>query len=343
MRWTIAAAALLPQVLPASPTEFSTGDQRNEIHDANDAIDYKNKNMNKNFDFHDSPSGRATLVGLQQQALKLPIAMAERSDMHSDGILRNSIFNQDWDHDDDDLIKECDPLSDDADIGILSCGEGRYCQANEDFKLGGICSATAVSRDLSIQGVQSSDFTCTGTTSTSQCDCSNFNSSTLSGPISCEYKPYECFGCPTYCLSAKKTATFATGKKLEAVTYCVFFKIPYHVKYCYYYMSASSPICVMSINDVNCSSCSKTYFDCTNIPKGMKGNSNTSSPLRILEAMNTKNPKATCSPGKAPSMAPYASSPNPKPKSGTSDQRLGKVSMILACLGSVLLTQFQLG
>lgn len=36
-------------------------------------------------------------------------------------------------------IKDCDPSSDDPDVGVLSCGQGHFCLAKEDSVLGGIC------------------------------------------------------------------------------------------------------------------------------------------------------------------------------------------------------------
>ena len=50
---------------------------------------------------------------------------------------RNAVLHNEGNSEKD--VVPCDPTSSDPDIGILSCGMGKYCSESADYDVGGVC------------------------------------------------------------------------------------------------------------------------------------------------------------------------------------------------------------
>jgi hypothetical protein len=120
MKFTI-AAGILTQVLPAisekSPSRLLANRVTNDHHDDHLALSRALKSI--------LPRGGSETIGYQ-------------SSQPLDGVLKNVPFTN--------MIKACDPSSNDPDIGILSCNPGYECVFDQASTLGGFC--TSISRDL---------------------------------------------------------------------------------------------------------------------------------------------------------------------------------------------------
>ena len=133
------------------------------------------------------------------------------------GILRNikkRSTQREHEHEKNDKnARLCNPSSDDADVGLLSCGFNHYCAESQDSYLGGICSKTVDSSmgrrlqdsDVSVFGTVDLQEFCdpsSPTVGTYSCDCTNFDLSTGSGYIGCVLSEGYCFEeCPQVCAS----------------------------------------------------------------------------------------------------------------------------------------------
>ena len=198
------------------------------------------------------------------------------------GILKNELARQ------SEATAECNPSSTDPDTGILSCGAGYNCVATSlHSRLGGVCMPGARGRKLMYQ----SYLPCTPNSSfPMECDCSNFNATSFTGRLQCSSGfPYACLAGTDYCYSYNATYIF---QNLSAVstTVCHDFKKPYAVNICYQASFGVNASTTLEVNGTNCISyvtdfctgCSS--FDCTNIPKGVAGDScNGSFPLPIVK------------------------------------------------------------
>ena len=167
-------------------------------------------------------------------------------------------------------VKECDPMSEDPDVGILSCGSDLHCYETADSKLGGVCLPIAHARKLSASGSVTLS-SCTNTTG-------NLNVTNFTGSISCDVQSYQC-PCSDYCFSSTATFRFLSGTD-QSNTVCLYFKKPYAANVCYSYIF-STKACAYSINGTDCTSCvPSSSFDCTNVPKGSKGSQRTTPKLQ---------------------------------------------------------------
>ena len=222
--------------------------------------------------------------------------------MDSNLLKNKKLYNE------DEPIKECDPKSEDPDVGILSCGASRYCRESKLSKLGGFCTPISAARALSGSISMSSRF-CSNVSRHYNCNCTNFDQTSKSGVITCTY-PFRCVGCSDYCFSGNLTATFAAGGNISTMYICDNITNPYEVNTCalFNYTDLS---CVYTVNGVACNKCNRTYFDCTNIPHGLKGTNGKSYPLPILNELNATDYNATCAPSNAPSMPLHGNASGP--------------------------------
>ena len=193
---------------------------------------------------------------------------AVRSD---DPVLRNSVFRK----------KECNPTSTDPDIGVLSCGQGRYCQESVQHGLGGVCAGketAEVHRDLQAgsggEFLQSFCNPLSDIYGVYDCDCSEFDVATGQGDIQCSTFDSYCFDPGnTTCATSSFFADFMEDDTYS-VTFCYDFLLPYYERVCYnvdYFDST----CTLEFNNVTCASCTVQNdtlangyycldFDCSN-------------------------------------------------------------------------------
>ena len=287
MRWTIAATSILAQVLPASTRETSIAANQQIIGRDNVQLRASLSRPLENTNLHAHQMKR-------MNRLSKLVEKPQTSGGDATGsLLQNKVSAQQL------ALKECDPTSEDADVGILSCDPGQYCKSHSDSSLGGVCAAVA--RKMASKGPCSANYPY-------KCDCSNVNSVTYSGQAVCEDIPYICYpGCSDYCVSLNVTITLTQGKK---VLYegCYNFTRPYPAIFCYTY-DPSSYNCVYSINGVNCRSCTSTHFDCTNIPNGTKGTVGKAFPIPIMTGYVAVDTNKTCAPTTTPTVSPQTSLP----------------------------------
>ena len=167
--------------------------------------------------------------------------------------------------------KECLLTSHDVDVGILSCGEGRYCQESAESKLGGLCSDIR-RKAITLSNLTHCDSSCTCTASTKS----------PSGYIRCPYIPTyakNASGC-VYCGNARVCATSMVLETYAnsiqtAYQVCYYITQPYKKTVCVYQNSSTGigtgKSCTYKINNATCNSCNRSSnVDCTNIG-GMKG------------------------------------------------------------------------
>ena len=287
----LVAATLLSQALPAAPKDSTT------TVDIHNVVSSESKIISDRF-LGVQRGSRIMQSMLENLAAGQSATIVRQSRMDTASVLRNK-------HDinfEDLSAKECDPTSDDPDIGILSCGVGQFCETRHDTLLGGRCSSTTtIERDLAYSNPLSG-IPCSPTFAL-QCTCPNFNLTTLSGSFQCIYQLYSCIGCGAYCYAVNVTATeeFKIVKKLQ---FCYIFKKPYQIEFCYTgYFPTTSGLCKYTINGVDCNSCSKNSFDCTNVPNGSAATTrNGAFPLPIMKGLNhTLTVNATCAPGNSTS------------------------------------------
>ena len=190
-------------------------------------------------------------------------------------------------------------MSEDPDVGILSCGEGRYCAEDKTSQLGGVCSTISTSRKL----VASYASRYCNVTDSPYCNCSNFDKSIETGVITCFY-PHLCGGCPEYCLMYNMTMMISHSNLTSLIQHYNF-QSPSEVNVSYYYTDTNAS-CLYIIDGNECNFCNTTYFDCTNIPSGLKApNTMWNHALSILNTFHTVYGNETCAPGNTSTMTPY--------------------------------------
>lgn len=141
------------------------------------------------------------------------------------GILKNEPIESG----DETNIEECDPSV--FDVGVLSCGLGRYCAASTESSLGGVCkndpetsssssSSTItmkyVDRDLQDRNILDdvSDF-CFGTTVGLTCDTCQLDAALFTGQINCTYAE-TCYNLGGLCPEETDMVTFCDQSTVEA-------------------------------------------------------------------------------------------------------------------------------
>ena len=339
MRFATAAAVFIPPVLPNSIKGVSASgtDLKSHLHESSVVVGNGNPLV-------DSVDGQIQRNPILKRRYERNSISTYPMPTATDATLKNEIA-------DHFSMKECDPSSEDPDVGILSCGTSNYCQPIAESKLGGIC--TAVSRNLAKKGgYYNYNYICYSS-NPRFCDCSQFDNATRTGKANCYSINYTCpVGCSDICVSENTTVTFQNGTIL-LYHGCYYFTKPYKVTFCYWYYPAS-PDCVYKINGVACNKCNSTYFDCTNIPNGTAGIVNKTStkhlPLPIMLDYVTINPNSTCAPtmkpAKAPSTSPVASPTTAPHKSAAAlpMKKQGPTNGLwISVLGGILLAPFLFG
>jgi hypothetical protein len=156
---------------------------------------------------------------------------------------------------------ECDPTASDADVGILSCGLGKYCMEVEDSGLGGLCvEAADVERDLQVSEPAIGDY-CDPLSpryGAYTCDCTNFDVASGTGSFECLFDEEYCVD-PAYsiCAIVVGAADVAMDGSYVASTCYDFFK-PYDQSTCFEYSSTGT--CAIDFNGMQCNSCERVDF-----------------------------------------------------------------------------------
>jgi hypothetical protein len=175
---------------------------------------------------------------------------------------------------------ECDSVSDsDVDIGVLACGLGYYCQESEDSKLGGICvaSATPMALDRNLQAGAFQAYC----DSSFLCNCDNYDSTTVSGLVTCGPIYYCQDDCdPRLCSAASSNIRVYGPDNFTSFGCFEFIGGPYAVRSCF-----GSSLTAIYIDDVKCDYAARLpdlnagegeycyTFDCTNTVKNEAGSS----------------------------------------------------------------------
>ena len=296
MRLTVASTLLLSQSLPGSSASGFTGVELNSV---------------------TADSSRNVFRTITQDGPQLPTRRTDLPGLITNLDRTTLLKNKPSIRKEDSLLKECNPNSEDPDVGILSCGDRQFCEESPNSKLGGVCYTIVATRELSSSQRNTSYFCNNTHQQYLHCDCTNLNETTNAGTITCAH-PYHCNGCPPYCSSYNLQVAFSSAENASIGVACLYLMTPYAVKVCYSYAYGTGA-CVYAINGVDCQFCNSTYFDCTNIPHGLKGtNTYSSYALPILRAFHGLNPNTTCPPQNAPSRPPTAISPTTMPTHATS-------------------------
>jgi hypothetical protein len=186
---------------------------------------------------------------------------------------------------------ECNPESGDADVGVLSCGVGRYCVESDESTMGGLCVASTAEEEEEDRVLQAEQFNlfdglyrvfCDPTAPYSaDCNCTGIDSEAYTLEVSCSRAE----NCTQYISICGENTTSCinygfnfnlSGPGMYVVDRCFEDRLPYYQKTCYHILSYGSGVaegCVISVNDDDCFSCAidttagggNCYqFDCTN-------------------------------------------------------------------------------
>ncbi|KAG7341809.1 hypothetical protein IV203_006901 [Nitzschia inconspicua] len=199
------------------------------------------------------------------------------------GVLRNS---------DDptapEALKECDPSTISADLGILSCGVNQYCAESRQSSLGGVCvpngniadsrtlqSTTFTSSSLLVTTIQQRrdhDYLLKVLSEacgqTNYCDCTGFDITSFTGIVECTKMEEYCSQSVNYCgedveLCYSLHLTLeASGRDQYSYTKCMTYTSPYQQRVCTSYSTADPSACVVDFNNDMCQSCTpelRTY------------------------------------------------------------------------------------
>jgi hypothetical protein len=199
------------------------------------------------------------------------------------------------------LQKDCDPLSFEADLGILSCGYKEYCEANEDSELGGRCVEASDFKHRAVQQQNKLEYyTSALCYNNTYCTCSNIKPDEYSGLISCDVEVEVCAEYPNICDTAVEIcSTYKRGVEfigVGAIDYqlCLAITQPTSFNMCVYssFLNATAEKCSVKFNAVECNSCGISptpaeicfedgtcyndnilcyHFDCTNAEGGWAG------------------------------------------------------------------------
>lgn len=172
--------------------------------------------------------------------------------------------------------KDCDPFSEEADLGILSCGYQEYCVVNEASALGGRCVEASVLNHRQMDNVRraqeegSSNLfeyaisqVCYNSNNT-YCTCSNMNETEKTGVVSCHYYNDFCYrfatSCATNytaCVTSKSETTFTEVGAYDEKS-CWYYSQPKAFKMCFsgsFVNYTAQEECSVTIDDVECTSC----------------------------------------------------------------------------------------
>lgn len=182
----------------------------------------------------------------------------------------------------DESLVECDPSTGEADVGLLSCGAGRYCLESDESNLGGYCTSAAVSRQLQAEATNNTTLIsalydiCNDATDTG-CTCGGVDVEAYTGSISCTYAA-ECLtvtdACrenTTFCYTQTYDLT-VTAQYAGSAKSCYLFTDPKEQSYCYSLFipaDGSEEFCEIEVDGTKCNSCLSveqyyqgSYTDC---------------------------------------------------------------------------------
>jgi hypothetical protein len=198
---------------------------------------------------------------------------------------------------------ECDPFSEELDVGVLSsCGMDKHCKESTDSLLGGLCEEVEVSAFSSILDGEDESWS-TYYCDTLNCDCDLLDRETVTGKVVCNRYTDCCAPDDSFCASATYTINLIADERLSW-TGCYDFTDPYSRSVCrvlgFSNDEYKAETCEWSVDDETCTSCNvvfdsegyySTDFDCTNIDidEAIAGNSYLVSPVHIhdLFLLNT--------------------------------------------------------
>lgn len=182
-------------------------------------------------------------------------------------------------------LVECDPESEDADVGVLSCGAGSYCIESENSKKGGYClsSPDEIDRNLQESFFDSVYFAFCDSDSLyyDTCNCTGADPEAYTLDVACARSDAcgeiesQCGVNVTSCVSYGFYLTM-TGPGAYVVDRCFEDSLPYQQKTCYQttsYGNRDVEGCTISVDDEECLSCQLStnadgddcyIFDCTN-------------------------------------------------------------------------------
>ncbi len=211
------------------------------------------------------------------------------ADTRRESALRNLLASQPG------PLEKCDPH---ADVGVLSCGPGRYCLESQlalgqwmggrmleaVAPMGGFCvEDTVVSRRLqdanstTLNEVESMYEICYGDSSAyySHCSCDGVDVEEYVGTLTCKTEPL-CFDFQTYfcqtnvtiCSSTSNTF-IATAPETSTLTLCSYYTEPSVLSGCTEYINTPSDLpvsCTMQVNGTDCNSCYLALYDVLDDP-----------------------------------------------------------------------------
>jgi hypothetical protein len=194
---------------------------------------------------------------------------------------------------------ECHLLSTTADIGIFSCGSGRYCVESADSILGGVCVNATDDRDH--RQIQEDTSTlietiyslCYGNASEvgDTCRCTGVSLEAYTGSVSCSYESYcsdlsnVCDMDATFCIETTYDLS-VTGPYMGVGKTCYSITEPEVFQYCYNFITSgpdTEPTCAVEIDGTTCSACQLSQMsysqdptdcrivDCSNTDSGISG------------------------------------------------------------------------
>jgi hypothetical protein len=265
MRLAIAAGIF---ALCFPPDAAFAGAKRNDRHRA-----FQNKNKNHN------PTGAIAATNFGRRLGKQNRKSPGTSSSITQGRRNNGPFAVLKNQGEQGAIErtECDPVAAfDANVGVLACGMGHYCQESEDSKLGGVCigSTTPIAFDRNLQVSFAQNFC----NAYFICDCSEYDSANQTGSVSCgplHYYNNECD--PRLCYSGSDSLEVFVPRNFTFFSCYEWIGGPYPVKACSGDFTAIYMDGVQYNNatilpvgdpdaDENC-----YIFDCTNTVKNAAG------------------------------------------------------------------------
>ena len=239
MRFSFVAAIFFSQVFPALTRDFvDTGMEANQV------VPELEQKADVTAKVATNKGSRNLRSHLEKSSPSMISTLGKQVHVDTDDfILKNESSA------DDSNRKECLLTSDDADIGVSSCGVGNYCQESSESKLGGVCSPIA---------------RMTATESLPLDRTTTFKNGPVCRTV-CSI---------TICVTTTLIRTYVNDTIVTSeVIYDV--KEPYRTKIIEIFhfapeVSLSNTPCTYSIDGVTCGTCQGHFKDCTSIG-GLKG------------------------------------------------------------------------
>ncbi|KAL3910053.1 MAG: hypothetical protein SGILL_007843 [Bacillariaceae sp.] len=185
------------------------------------------------------------------------------------------------------VFQECDPESDDADTGVLSCGAGTFCAESDESTKGGFCVSSPDELDRNLQETVTlfdglySVFCSEDAYYASDCNCTGADPEAYTLDVVC-MQPQECTNYTSTC-DANVTSCIEydfsfslNGAGTYVVDRCFEDTAPYYQRTCYQLTAVETGVpeeCTISMDGEDCFSCTVDtneegdycyQFDCTN-------------------------------------------------------------------------------